>query len=327
MTRTLLALASVLTAHVSFGQLQIGGTHPFPFEAPSSRGTDTVFTTGVISATIANEVVYYDTPGGGNLLGNSEYPVNTFAQQFSLAGQATVDEILFLFAEKAFTSGNSSSRITAHVYNMNGTTGTTSTVTATAPCPGAALANADVAVSNVTTTGFTSAHIGPVLVNSNFAAGFDIVGLASGDSVNLAATTDGYVQTQDASWLRLNSSWATCLALLSSGGNIDLGIGVVLTPEAVGVGEQAWFNGMQMSFMSAVPAHDQVQLSYALDHAANMGLRMIDGSGRTVLQENLGTKGSGTYLHTLDLSGAAAGTYYVILSANGRTITKKLAVH
>lgn len=320
------AIALVGLALPAQAQLAIGTAHRLDFSLGAERGTDTLVTAGVAAATVAGEIAYYDTPGGGNLLGNNEYGVAEVAQQFAITSGTVVDEVLLFFAESVYASGNANSRIAVKLYNLSGTNGTTSTTTGTAPCPGAsALASVDVPLSAITNTGFTSAMITPPVTYTGTAAvaGFAIANMATGDSINLAATAGGYAQTPDNTWIKIGTNWATSQALIATGGDFDLVIGLVLTPGAVGVGDLDWFNGMQLTIYNDASG---VEFGYALEQSGKLDLLVVDATGKRVVERSLGTKPAGSYREGLNAQALNAGAYYLILNNEGRTITKKFVV-
>jgi hypothetical protein len=319
------ALALAGLALPAQAQLEIGEAHHFTAPMGADRGTDTVVTAGVDAAFLAGQIAYYDTPGGGNLLGNNEYGVQEVAQQFTVTPNTVVDEVLFLFAEAVYGSGNPNSRITAKLYDLSGTTGTTSTTIGTAPCPGTPLANVDIPMSDVTATGFTSAVFNPAITFTGTAAvaGFGMANMMAGDSVNLAATAGGYAQDDDRTWIKLAAGWGTSQALLASGGDFDLLIALILTPGIVGVGENDWFNGMQLTIYDSP---EGVEFGYALEQASKLDLIVVDATGKRVVERSLGTRSAGAYREALGTGSLNAGAYYLILNNQGRTIAKKFVV-
>lgn len=328
MKKTLLVI-SVLAGQVALAQtpITIGRTEHVPVHMSASRGTDTLFAQGFLTSLAAEQVSIYGTPGGGNLLGNSEYPITQFAQQFHVENGAVVDEIMFYFGAAVSVTGDANSKVTAHVFSFTGTTGTTGSVTGTVPCPGGSLAQADIPVSAVTTQNFTTTAIGPVTVAADFAVGFDITQIMSGDSVNLAASTANTVEVGDHSWLLLQGNWATVRAATQGQADLDLAIGVVLTPGSTNVGENAWFNSMQLNVFDSRLNAGALHFSYATKEAGNNSLRLIDGMGRPVAQQGLGVRAAGTYTEALSTEGLAAGAYYLSLITNGQAITKKVVLY
>jgi len=310
-------------------QLSIGHARPVPPPVmDASRSTDTLFSQGVLSAINAAQIASYVTPEGGMLLGSSEYGVTEFAQQFDTYGDpVSVDGAVFFFSEAVYTSGAPDSRIGVRLRRMNGLIGTTSTTQFLAPSPNTALAQADLLLSDITTTGFSGVSFPPVYLEETFAISYNISTLAAGDSVNCAATTDGFVEQQDFSWLRLPplNLWTTLLAAIGAGGNIDMVIGAVYTPGAVNVGSNSRVNGMQLTLLGGNPNHGQLTILADSDRATHQVLRVVDAQGRQVLTDDWGNI-SGTQQRSYDTSNWAAGLYYVNVFSNGRPITKRLVM-
>jgi hypothetical protein len=314
---------------VAAAQLGIGAVVPVaPPPVDHARGIDTLFSFGVVNAINAGQIASYLTPEGGMLLGTSEYGVTEFAQQFDTYGDpVSVDGAVFFFSQKVFNSGSAESRINVRLRRMNGLIGTTSTTQFLAPSPNTTLAQADLPMAQVTTTGFSGVSFAPVYLQESFAISYSISNLAAGDSINCAATTDGFVEQQDYSWLRLPplNIWTTLLAAIGTGGNIDLVVGAVYTPGAVNVGSSSRVNGMQLSLLGGNPNPGSLTIATDSDRAARQVLRVLDAQGRTVLHEDWGTR-SGTQQRSYDISGWEAGLYYVNIFSDGRPITKRLVV-
>jgi hypothetical protein len=294
------------------------------------RGTDTLFTFGVEQASAAGQIAGYVTPGGGMLFGPSEYPTSQFAQEFELIdGPANVDGIVFLWAQRVYASNDPASHVKARLWRMDGMGGLIST--GTGPRPNTVLREVQLPIAQTAAGVVAGVSFPPQWLNGKFAAGFALSGLNPADSVNLAATTNGYVEMPDRSWINLSGAWATVLLATGqpgqpgTGQNIDFVVGAVLTPSSASVGEAAWLNGMQLDVLGGNPVRGEVILRYALREPADVRLWIIDAMGRTMVDEQLGRQ-SGEHLRTLSTSGWAAGTYYVNVLANGRPITKRLVV-
>lgn len=257
MNKPLLAIAMLAMATYGQAQVQVGRTFTVDLqEGLNDRGTDTLYTFGVDQAAAAGQIAGYVTPGGGMLFGPSEFPTEQFAQEFELIdGPANIDGIVFLFASRVYGSNDPASHVKARLYAMDATGGQTSQ--GPAQRPGTVLAEVQLPVEETTDMGFSGVSFAPIWVSSSFAAGFSLNGLNSADSLNLAATTTGFVELSDRSWLTLGGVWATVLLATTdpntpgSGSDIDYFVGAVLTPSAVSVGEQAWMNGMQMDLLGA----------------------------------------------------------------------------
>ncbi len=307
--------------------ISIGRVEHVPVGISASRGTDTLFAQGFLTSAVAQQVSVYRTNNGTALLGNGEYPITQFVQQFHVENGAVVDELLFFFGAVVNASGAPGSKVVARVYSFDGTTGTTSSVSGTAPCPGGSLAQADIPVSDVTTDNFTTVAIGPVTVAADFAAGFDITQIHANDTVNLAASATNVVEMADHSWLLFQGNWVTVRAATQSQQDFDLAIGVVLTPGSTNVGDHAWFNNMQLQVLDSRLNTGALHFTYATKEAGNNSLRLIDGMGRPVAQQGLGVRAAGTYTEALSTEGLAAGAYYLSLITNGQAITKKVVLY
>lgn len=330
MKAALLGFGLLGVAHIASAQslLPIGEMSPVNYERDASRGTDTLFTFGFNTTPgLVNVAV---GGGTGYFFGTGSLPLTQFAQEFELIdGPANVDGIVFFFAVQVAGSGDPASKVKARLYSL-GASGTIST--GTGPRPNTVLREVDMPITSIITTDFTGVSFAPVWFAGSFAAGYSLEGIVSGDSLNLAVTEDGYVESLDRSWLQLNgTSWISTLAATTdpadptSGFNTDFAIGVVLTPSAVSVGESAWLNGMQLDILGGNPTTDGFSVRYAVRDAADMRLSVIDGMGRKLVDQTMG-KQSGE--HTLDINTQnwAAGTYFVNVFANGRPITKRVVV-
>jgi hypothetical protein len=325
MERSVLLSSMMALGLVAQAQLSIGTITPL--ESPGNRGTDTLFTYGVEQAFAAQQIAAYTTPGGGMLFGPSEFPVTDVAQQFELFGAgATVDGIVFWFPQQAYTSGNANSHVKARLWQMNGTNGSITGTPGTAQCPNTVAREVNVPVSGIPTQDFTYANFAPIWMPSTFAVGYNLSGLSAGDSVNVAATVDGFVELEDYSWIRLLSAWSSVRFATQGAANIDLVIGPIFTPSSIGVEENTWVNGMRMTIVEGTVVNDLFNLRYSVRDAMDMRLTVMDATGRTVVDERLGIQ-SGEQQRTISTNGWNQGQYFVSLFANGRPVTKRLIVH
>lgn len=323
MKKAILLTLTLASAQFASAQLQIGSMDLLDGAPMFARGTDTIFTLGVENAFNDQQIAIYTTPAGGMLMGTSEYPTTDFAQQFELFGAgATVDGMVLWVADAVYGSGNAASHIKARLYSMNGTNGTTSAGTGQ-QCPNTVLAFQDIAISGIDPVDFTYADLTPTWVPSTFAVGYNISGVAAGDSVNLAATSSGYVELEDYSWIRLGPSWVTLKAAIDGDGNIDLVAGPIFTPSSVNVGENTWLNGLQMTLLNGNPVSDLLTVQYAIQESANMALKVVDTKGRVLVDQALGTQ-AGQHQLELQTNDWAAGQYFVSLFANGQPLTKRV---
>lgn len=327
MERTLLLCTALVCAIAAQAQLSIGDV--LLLEPPNSpqRGTDTIFTYGVEQAFDAQQIAAYQTPGGGMLFGPSEFPVTDVAQQFELFGAgANVDGIVFWFPQHAYTSGNADSHVKARLWQMDGNTGSITGTQLTANCPNTVSREVNIPVSGIDPQDFTYIDFAPAWVPSTFAVGYNISGLATGDSVNVAATTDGFVELEDHSWIRLLGLWNSVRFATQGSANIDLVIGPIFTPSSIGVEENTWVNGLRMTIAEGTVVNDQFTLRYSVRDAMDVRLTVVGATGRVMADERMGTQ-RGEQQRTFSTRGWNQGQYFVSLFANGRPVTKRLIVH
>lgn len=310
-------------------QITIGAVHPI--ESPvlsASRGTDTLFTMGAENAVNAGQIAAYLTPEGGMLFGPSEFGVTEFAQEFNTYGDGiSVDGAVLFLAQAVYTSGSPDSKVQVRLRRMNGIIGTTSTTQFLATSPNTTVAQADISMSDISAGSFAGVSWPAAYSDGAFAISYSIGGLAAGDSVNCAATTDGYVEDIDRSWLRLPplNLWTTLLAAIGDGGNIDYLIGAVYTPGAVNVGSASRVEGLQMTLLEGNPAQDRFTLQVNIDQVARLALRVVDTHGRVMVDEDWGMT-SGFQQRSYAVDGWAPGTYFVTVFNNGLPMAKRLVV-
>lgn len=317
MKRSFLSLVLVTPVVMAFGQRHVGES--FPLQSPFSgdRGTDTAWAIG-------GELTVYNVTDGGFVVGNNSYGDKAKAQAFDVSGgEAVIDELLFFFGGKVLTSGNGASKVTAKVWSMDGADGVSSAGEGQT-CPGSELASADILATDVDTTGeFTPAPLGPVSVSGLFAIGFDVTGLAAGDSVGLASTEFDDTSVSEGSWeLWSDDIWHTMLSAWGSGA-IDIAVAMVFTP-VVGIEEEAALNGMKMTLLNGNLVNDRLELALSFANAVDARLLVNDASGREVGRVQLGKRSAGVHNTTLDMSGFGAGQYYVTLVSNGVGLSKKV---
>lgn len=261
--------------------------------------------------------------GGGWVVGTNGYGDKAKAQAFTLDNAVSAEGIGVVVSEKRTGSGNPNASVAFKIYQNNGA-GVNSASAITTGAPGDEWASVDVLLNDLDTTGaWTWVNVPPVYVTDFFSVGVDFSGLTSGDSLGILSTDDGYTEYQDFSWeLWSDDTWHTMLQAWPL--DIDFFISVIVDASSVGIDDAGTFNGMRMSFLNGNLVGQDVELAYTVDHSAMMQLIVTDAAGRTVLNENLGNIAAGLYNRSLNASSWNAGTYYVVLVADGQTLTKKM---
>lgn len=320
MKRTFLSFALVSATLLVCGQRT--GYHGRPIESPfnGDRGTDTVVT----SAVAAGPLTLY-SGSIGYIIGNNTYEDKAKAQVFDLGGNVVVDELLFFFGGKSLSSGDPNSKVVAQVWTLDGTGGTTTTGT-DAACPGTVVAQGDILVEGIDTTGgFTGALLGPVNLSGAFAVGFDLTSVTTGDTVGLVTTEFGNASSVDNSWeLWSDDTWHS-IGSAWTDGDLDLAIAVVFTG-IVGV-EEATLNGVQMQLLNGNVVDDRLDLAFTLPVASKASVLVNDATGRQITIEALGNRAAGKHTTSLDASAWGAGQYYITLVSNGTMLAKKVVKH
>lgn len=72
------------------------------------------------------------------------------------------------------------------------------------------------------------------------------------------------------------------------------------------------------------PSNGNATLEYVLLQPSEINLQIVDGSGRTVLNQNLGRKIAGKHKHMINLANEKAGAYHVKIRTNSGEKTTKL---
>lgn len=273
----------------------------------------------------------YNSTGGGYVCGNNGYGDKQKAEAFIVGNPMYVVGAMYWFAAKEYGSNNANSKITLKMYNMNGTGTNASSATAPAPNPNGLLASQDVTVAllDTGTSLSTGANIwmlnNPVSVSSDFALGFDMTGLAAGDTVGLVTSTDGDAGGADLAWEQWSdNTWHSFLD--PNNWNLDLDMFILaIVDQNVGVTE--FHNGLKMYQNSPNPFLGSSVINYELAKSSDdVNLYIMDLTGRTVKVIKEGQQEAGKHVIKLDANDYAPGQYIFSLQTNGSNLTKKMTV-
>ena len=327
MKRTLLSIAFVATAALTFAQKEVGHARRVDpmVTLDASRATDTLF-----SPNIFNDPTFFGAAPGGWILGSNGYGDEAKVRYFFLDYPTQIEGVFFWMGGKSETSGDPNSHITARIYAADGTGENLGGTINTAP--GTVLTSTDIAITDCDTTGeWTIGNFAsPLYIPYDFYAGFDVTTLAAGDSVGAVSSADGDVEYPEFTWEKwlAPDGWFSLPAAGWGGGtlDIDLAVFVVVDNSTIGINELGSINGIQFSILSENPAVNEVVVGYTVDHTAALTLRLMDAKGRAVATQNMGKQSAGEYRHSFDVSELASGTYYLAISEGGKGITKKVNV-
>jgi hypothetical protein len=266
------------------------------------------------------------TVEGGYVVGNNGYGDKQKAQVYLLSQGTIVEEILFWFGAKENTSGNANSKVVAKLYNADGT-GTTTVGAGQAGAPGTVLASVDVFVADIDTAGnYTVAVLpSPVTVLGDFAVGFDVTTIASGDTVGCVATADGDAGQTELAWEQWSdNSWHTMFQAWPL--DIDFAIWPVVDNSSSSIDDEGFFDGIKLGQSQPNPAGAETTIQYELQNNADVTFEMYDVTGKKVISMNEGAQNKGKHTINLTTEKLASGTYYYSLKADNNRITKKLVV-
>jgi hypothetical protein len=269
--------------------------------------------------------------GNGYLSGTNGWGDLEKGQQFVPAQGMMVEGALYWFVYKSYASNNANSKVVAKAYYMNGTTGTTSTVNGTAPCPGSVITSYDIPMSTLDTSlSFSGMQMvmwpTAFYAASDFVISFDMSSqdVANGDSVACVTSTDGDAAGTEQSWEKWSdNSWHTMMQAWS-GLDIDLAI-FALVDLSSSTNNIAAMNGATLGFQGANPFVNNTTIAYSFDkNVSNAKLMIVDANGKVVKEEQLGNKAAGSYTYDVNGTDLAAGTYFVMLQGGDAKIAVKM---
>jgi len=243
-----------------------------------------------------------------------------------------VEGCVFWFGAKIATSGDSASKVVAHVYDMDGT-GTLSTGSGPAPLSVIASTNVDIPVWAIDTAapfyGFVSVIFPtPYPVASDYAVGIDLTTLTAGDTVGLVTTDTAQTVAIDHSFDQWSAGggWYSFAAGSNWGLDIDMAIFPIVDMGS-GINEGNFINGIKLYQNYPNPFNTSSVIAYELESSAkNVTFFINDLSGKQVKKIELGNVSSGK--HTLDLSAAefSSGTYFILMQADHNRLAKKMTI-
>ncbi len=272
---------------------------------------------------LSGSPVLYSATGGGYVVGNNSYGDIAKGQQFLVTTGYKIEGALYWFGAKEAVSG--SGNVAFKVWDMDGTTGTTTAGTGQT-CPGTVLGTVSASIGNIDTAAYTVATFAtPITISGDYVIGFDVSGIST-DTVGLVSTTDGeggsgeltWEQWSDDTWYTLLQAWPL---------DFDLAIFPIVDMTVGCVDGNNFIFGMKLSQNYPNPTSNQCLIEYELkNNASDVSLDIIDANGRTVLTKEQGNKTAGIYSINLDVTNLANGTYYYSLNANDQKLIKRMTI-
>ncbi|MDP6909142.1 MAG: T9SS type A sorting domain-containing protein [Flavobacteriales bacterium] len=312
-------LLSTLTVFAQRESVNLGRVDFNEFELGSRTPTDTLWPGDFDSGT----PTLFGASNGGYVVGNNGYFDEAKGQVF-ISNATIVEGALFFFGAK--DDGGNGSNVVAELRAFDGTTGTTS-VGAGQQCPGTLLSSVNIALADVDTSGaFTAATFSaPQYVNGDFYVGFNVAGLASGDTVGLVSTDDGEGNGAELTWelWQGGTDWYTMVAAWPL--DFDFGIWAVVDNSSNGIEDESYFNGIKADCYPN-PSVDVANIVFDLENASKVSLEIYSLSGQKVYNVDKGQLSQGQHTLNIPVSEFGSGTYYYSLNADGNRLTKKMVV-
>ena len=330
MKRSVLALAVASIGASSFAQREVGEVRrmTIPANAFAERVNDTIYSANMFNG---NAYTYGITDQDGYIFGTNDYGDRSKAQAFILAGPTVAKEVLVWSGAKSVADG-SNSTLSFRVWDMTGP-GSLLNDQTTQDAPNNVLAEISIPLNDADTClnlCFTVAQFDqPTAIPDYVAVGFNMEGITAGDGYSIVASESGYVDQEEFSWEQwangtwhsIASAWGSASTPLQS----DMFVFLVIDDEMVGVNEAVTMNGIGLRFLNGNPFNgDALQVAYDLEKASSVRAMVIDATGRTLVNEQLGNRANGQHNIEFNTAGWGAGQYYVTIIADGRPVTRKV---
>lgn len=273
--------------------------------------------------------------GGGSLVGANGYGDKQKVQVYDPQTPVVVYGAIYWFGSLSATTSTGSVKF--RVYSIDGLAISTSTPDPTngpadTPCPSTPRVSDDVLLTNIDTSGYEIYNFSaPQFCAGAFGVGFDVenVNMAAGDSLGLVTSANGEIsptatgdynfeQWSDNSWYSIAAAWTSNSQPLL----IDLAIFPIIE-QGTGI-ESPMVNGVSLGVSGANPFLNTTTVNYTLqNNATNVDIVILNANGQVVSNEKRGTQAAGSYNYEVG-SNLAAGTYFVMLNADGRHLAVKM---
>ena len=318
------SFAQLLPVSLSNRQPQFSAETKNPFRFTSTSDTIDVY---VLRATGGT---FYQSQDGGYIFGTSYYYDGSSGLYFPVTdetgigfdgiGNATVTDILFWAGAKQIT-GNADN-ITGKIYSAGSDS-----------MPVTLLGSGTMSMQDVDTSlsvpVFTDLAItsGSANISSSFFASIAYAG--NDDTLGLVSTAagDGMMEKRirmkatalfGGAWIRMGELYPFL--------DVDLFLAPVVTLTGVGVDNHFSLAGAQVSAVYPTAAKKDVHLDYQLAENAKVSYEFFDLRGRIYYSQQPELQQPGNHSQAFDVSGLAAGNYFLRLNINGKSITQKVVV-
>lgn len=286
---------------------------------------------------VGGQVWNFGYTGGGYVYGTniSTNEINHVAQGYQnlLSASIGVEGLITWFIGKDGAGGGNST-MTFNLMTMaanSANEGTSPNFTMTALGPnGTALSSATLGFAAADTTWPNVVYVpfpSVTGINGDFAITFDATAVkAANDTIGLTCDADGEGFRLAYHKAATNNEWYVTNDLFGGALNNNIALFPVIDDTFVGIDDQDFFNGMQLSAFPN-PVVDQTTISYNLSENMNeVKLIVYDMTGKKVHNVNYGSQAKGSYNVVIDASAFTSGNYFYSLLANGQRLTKRMVV-
>lgn len=283
--------------------------------------TDTLVPSGIQNA---SGLSVGRAQGGGYITGVNGYGDLAKAQQFPVTDGYYVEGFLVWVGAKEIVG--SAGTVDAVLYDMDGTTGSTTAGEGDQTCPNSVLESVtlDMDADIDTSGGFSVAEFNnPVLRTSDYAAGLDFTNVGD-DTLGVVHSADGDAQQSELSWeMWDDNAWYSIL--YGWGIDIDMAFLPVVDMSSQDIDEHDFVNGIRMETYPN-PAVEQVNLDFQIQEASNVKVSILDMTGKIVKSEDFGQKEAGKHNVKISANDLNSGNYIYVLEADNKRLAKKMVI-
>lgn len=293
---------------------------PSSLGGPQALVTDTIGYSDFFKST----ATLYESPGSGYASGNNQYGDKAKAQVFIIDSTFILHEVLVWFGVKDANSGNSNSKISVKLHNLDGP-GTTS-VSDINDAPGSVINATDVLVSDISISEFTVVPYNNLILYGRFVVGLHFDQLAAGDTIGMYTTLNGDAYVSGHSWEKWSdNTWHTIES--AWGLNVDFAIWPVIDASSSGIESERFFDGIKMEQNSPNPAKGVTVVQFELEkYTEELSFEIYDATGRKVKEIRRDDLNSGKHQLIINVADLSSGNYYYSIKTDTGRLTKKMLI-
>lgn len=190
----------------------------------------------------------------------------------------------------------------------------------------------DIVVSPLVDREFTVATLPmPVEVDQDYAVVIDLYDFyVNDDEIGFMASNNGGASgifgKEKCLWLYPKPMVWIQVSHVYTSSDRAIGIFPVIDDGTFGIEEDHFTNGLKLGYAYPNPANDKVSVRYATQHPGKLSFRLVDNTGRVIMEKNLENNTAGEHRMTLNTTRLKAGHYYMVLNNGKESLTKRLVI-